>query len=1053
MSNRISWVSLVLAVAMLLSSGMTVSAQDNDVHLPLISNEAEPPLGPLAPQAKPHPAADAALPESDVSIVVMEALPVAAYKGDVVGLAATKPAEGEKLQAGSAAAVQYAQFLHQAQDAVLSAAGVDAGQVVYRYTYALNGFAARLTPEQIREIKEQPGVALVLRDEFRYAVEDEEIDEEAAEDAEFGSIFGGHGAHGRGINGEGVVVGVIDTGIWPEHPSFADNGWYKPLTGYEGLPCEFGNTAHNPDDAPFACNNKLLGARQMLATYRSLVGAEAYEFDSARDDDGHGTHTASTAAGNAHVQASIYGIPRGVISGVAPRARVIAYKGLGVLGGFSSDLAAAIDQAVADGVDVINYSVGGGASLTGADDIAFLFAADAGVFVATSAGNSGPGPATMGGPASVPWITAVGANNQKRNYEGAAVLGNWGVYRGASITPGTPKLPLVDAANAGSELCLLGGLDPTVVTGKIVLCMRGENARAEKSQAVYEAGGLGMILYNTDDVSDLATDTHWVPSVYVDLTPGLAIKDYIATDPNPTARILRGRAGTWRAPIMAVFSSRGPNPVAEDIIKPDITAPGMQILAGYSPYNDPVDSLFAAIQGTSMSSPYIAGIFALVKQVRPDWTPAMAKSAIMTTAYQKVLDNDRVSPADPFAMGAGHVNPAGKVYNGWFAAAELDDEFTAEHRWPWTWPIGIGNKGSLFEPGLVYDAGINEYFGFLCGAAPEIFVDPEGTCSALATVGVPTDPSDLNLASIGVSQLAGSQTVKRTVTSVVNPYFQHKSQEYTVHVDAPEGYTVTVNPSTLKLKAGETATYEVTITNVDAPIGEWRFGSLTWKDQRRQYSVRSPIAVKAALFDAPAEISGAGESGSASFDVSFGYTGAYTAAAHGLEPAVVAADNVVQDPDQTFDPADGFSKLHTFNLSGAAYFRVAIPPEAAETDADLDVYVYNPDGDLVASSTSGGTDEQIDITLPADGTWSVYVHGWTAPGGDSDYTLYAWVISATPGGNLVIDSAPAAATIGVAETIAVSWTGATAGEWHLGAVSHTGDSGLMGLTLVEVDNR
>ena len=153
-----------------------------------------------------------------------------------------------------------------------------------------------------------------------------------------------------------------------------------------------------------------------------------------------------------------------------------------------------------------------------------------------------------------------------------------------------------------------------------------------------------------------------------------------------------------------------------------------------------------------------------------------------------------------------------------------------------------------------------------------------------------------------MAQLAGSQTVKRTVTSVVNPYFQHKSQEYTVHVDAPEGYTVTVNPSTLKLKAGETATYEVTITNVDAPIGEWRFGSLTWKDQRRQYSVRSPIAVKAALFDAPAEISGAGESGSVAFDVSFGYTGAYTAAAHGLEPAVVAADNVLQDPDQTFDP-------------------------------------------------------------------------------------------------------------------------------------------------------
>jgi subtilisin family serine protease len=244
---------------------------------------------------------------------------------------------------------------------------------------------------------------------------------------------------------------VIDTGIWPEHPSFADDGTYAaPPTG--PLACEFGNTAHNPNDAPFTCNNKLIGAYQMLDTYRALIGADPDEFDSARDDDGHGTHTASTAAGNAGVEASMYGLPVATISGIAPRAHVVAYKALGNLGGFTSDLAAAIDQAVADGVDVINYSIGGGAGLPSADEIAFLFAADAGVFVATSAGNSGSGAATVGNPGTMPWITTVGASTQKRFYEGKITLGNGKKYTGASLTPELGWTRLVDAADFGNEL-------------------------------------------------------------------------------------------------------------------------------------------------------------------------------------------------------------------------------------------------------------------------------------------------------------------------------------------------------------------------------------------------------------------------------------------------------------------------------------------------------------------------------------------------------------------------------------------------------------------------
>jgi hypothetical protein len=461
-----------------------------------------------------------------------------------------------------------------------------------------------------------------------------------------------------------------------------------------------------------------------------------------------------------------------------------------------------------------------------------------------------------------------------------------------------------------------------------------------------------------------------------------------------------------------------------DIIKPDVTAPGINILAGASPLHVGAEAqgeLFQAIMGTSMSSPHAAGAFALLKQAHPDWSPAMAKSALMTTAYPDILKEDGVSPADPFDIGAGHIFPGGKAV-----------------------------KGSAYEPGLAYDAGFLEYLGFLCDEAPEVFTDPAGTCGFLESSGIPTEAHNLNLPSIGIAELPGSQTVVRTLTSVAK---EKGWRTYNVFVEAPEGFEVNVSPSTVRLKRGQSATYSVTFTNYSAPIGEWHFGSLTWSDKTGHYNVYSPIAVRASLFSAAAEITGSGESGTASFDVIFGYTGSYAAAAHGLEPATVTSDSVVQDPDQEFDPIDGFSNLHQFTLSGAAHLRIAMPPDATEPDADLDIFVFDPNGDSSATSTSGGTNELIDIALPMDGTWSVYVHGWSTPGGDSDYDMYTWIISATPGGNLTIDSAPVSAALGETETLELSWTGATAGQWHLGAVSHTGDVGLMGLTLVEVDNR
>jgi subtilisin family serine protease len=894
----------------------------------------------------------------------------------------------------------------------LKASGAQTSQQVNDYTVALNGFSALLTADQAGEMEKQDGVLMVVKDEFRTRMTDSS-----------GSFLGLDAPAGpwkTGLTGEGVVVGIIDDGIWPEHASFADDGSYAPLPGFASLPCEFGNTAHNPDDAPFTCNNKLLGARQMLATYRALIGADPDEFDSARDDNGHGTHTASTAAGNAGVEASVLGVPRGTVSGVAPRARVIAYKGLGNLGGFGSDLAAAIDQAVADGVDVINYSIGSSSFAIGPDDIAFLFAADAGVFVATSNGNSGPGAATTGSPASVPWLTSVGASTQSRFFQGSVDLGDGTSYTGASVTGGTDVLPIVDAADAGSPLCVPGDLDASEVAGKIVLCQRGAIARVAKSYAVYLAGGAGMVLFNTNDADSLNTDNHWVPSVHTNFTQGSAIKTYVSSAAEPTAQILAGDAVEVMAPTMASFSSRGPNRLSSDIIKPDITGPGVQILAGWSPFPDPGEvpgELFAAIAGTSMSSPHVAGAFALLKQAHPDWTAAMAKSALMTTAYQDVMKEDGLTPADPFDMGSGHMNPGGKTI-----------------------------KGSMFQPGLVYDAGLFEYAAFTCGAGLGVFT--AGSCAFLESIGVPSDPSDLNLPSIGIDGIPGSQTVTRTVTSVAE---ESGWRTYNVSVDAPAGFSVKVSPSQIRLKKGQSATYDVTITNVSAPAGAWRFGSLTWEDTTGNYEVYSPIAVTAALFDAPAAVSGSGENGSASFDVTFGYTGPYAAAPHGLVGDAPVNGDIGQDPDQTYPSGDDSPvgvQEWPFNLSGTAYARweLVIPG-----DDDIDLFLKGPGGSIIASSTNGGTDELIELTLPADGTYTLVVHGWSVPSAPLPYTVSFFDVPlAAGGGTLDVTSAPTSATIGATGTITIGWAGLTSGERYLGAVSHTGDVGLMGLTLVEV---
>jgi hypothetical protein len=968
----------------------------------------------------------AAKDDANVYLVRLVEDPVIAYEGDIAGLPATKPAKGEKIDPHSKKVVDYVAYLDARHAAVLNAVGAKDNKI-YSYRYSVNGFSALLTPAQAAVIAAMPGVTAVESDTWRQVTTDNSP-----------TFLGLNAAGGLwdqlgGVEnaGEDIIVGVIDTGIWPEHPSFSDQFDFADRPGESGKdtrvygppPDDWYGTCQSGEQwSQDDCNYKLIGARYYLDGF-GHHGIVTHDYKSARDADGHGSHTSSTAAGNYGVPASIMGGDLGTVSGMAPRARIAMYKACwNDAGCFTSDLTAAIDQAVADGVDVINYSIGSDTpGLLGTDDIAFLFAADAGVYVATSAGNAGPGYGTVGSPASVPWVTAVGASTQNRTFLGAATLGNSATYYGASVTGGTGVLPLVDSEDAGSELCIPGELDSGVVAGKIVLCQRGVIARVDKSYAVYLAGGAGMIQYNTNDAQTENTDNHWVPSVHINNTNGVAIKAYIdAEGANATAYITGGTFTAIPAPWMAAFSSRGPDGAAEDIIKPDVTAPGVNILAANSPtpFIGATDQLFQAIGGTSMASPHVAGAGALLCQLHPDWTPAMIKSALMTTAYTAgVYKEDGVMPADPFDVGGGHIAP-----------------------------------NPATDPGLVYDAGLYEYFGFLCGSTNAV---SPATCDYLASLGIPFDASDLNLASIGIAELAGFQTIVRTVTNV------GPAATYNVTYDAPTGIGVAVTPNTLTLANGESATYYVTFTTLSsATLNAWTFGSLTWSDGT--HNVRSPIAIRPVPLSAPGGVYGAGTEGSLDFDITFGYSGDYTAGAHGLVPADMQAGNVLDDPandwDTAFgcfldsgmtDPACGIT-LHYVNVpAGSLYARFSLLDDYTDGADDLDLYVYDPDGYFAGGSGSGTSAEEVNVPSPMPGNYYVFVHGWQTDGTDANYTLFGWAFG-PDAGNMTI-TAPAAATLGATETITVDWTGLTAGTKYLGAVSHSDAGGILALTLVQID--
>lgn len=636
------------------------------------------------------------------------------------------------------------------------------------------------------------------------------------------------------------MIGVIDTGVWPERQSFNDRDLGPVPPKWKGQ-CVAGK-----DFPATSCNRKLIGARFFCNGYESTNGKmnETTEYRSPRDSDGHGTHTASIAAGRYVFPASILGYARGVAAGMAPKARLAAYKVCWNAGCYDTDILAAFDAAVADGVDVVSLSVGGSVVPYYLDSIAIAAfgATNAGVFVSASAGNGGPGGLSVTNVA--PWVTTVGAGTIDRDFPAVVKLGNGrtipgvSIYSGPGLTPGR-MYPIVYGGNEGngdgysSSLCLEGSLDQNLVKGKIVLCDRGINSRAAKGEVVKKAGGIGMILANgVFDGEGVVADCHVLPATAIGASAGDCLRKYISegsksrTPPTATIIFKGTKLGVRPAPVVASFSARGPNPESPEILKPDVLAPGVNILAAWpdrvGPSGIPSDrrkTEFNILSGTSMACPHVSGLAALLKAAHPDWSPAAIRSALMTTAYTvdnrggTMLDESTGNVSTVMDFGAGHVHPQ-----------------------------------KAMDPGLVYDIATYDYVEFLCNSNYttsniQVITRKAADCSGAKKAG---HAGNLNYPSLSaVFQQYGKQKMSthfiRTVTNVGDP-----NSAYSVTVRPPGGMSVTVEPEKLVFRrVGQKLSFLVRVqaraVKLSPGSSSTKSGSVTWSDGK--HTVTSPLVV------------------------------------------------------------------------------------------------------------------------------------------------------------------------------------------------------------------
>ncbi|CAL5083709.1 unnamed protein product [Urochloa decumbens] len=690
-------------------------------------------------------------------------------------------------------------------------------RILYTYDTVMHGFAVQLTGDEARSMSAAPGVAGVYEDGTFYP-------QTTRSPGFIGLDPTSNGAWNETDFGDGVIIGFIDSGIWPESASFNDSGLGPVRSSWKGKCVD----AH--DFNASLCNNKLVGAKAFSAGAEARAQRESNDsvVPSPRDKIGHGTHTASTAAGAEVPDAGLNMFSRGTAWGMAPKARIAMYKACDDDGCFGADIIAAIDAAVKDGVDIISISLGGPPESYHSDALAIAtFGAERkGIFVALAAGNSGPTAYTVGN--SAPWMATVGAATVDRLFPANLTLGNGVVLVSQSLytmqAKGTAMIPLVSSGCRSP-----GDWTPDTVMGKIVVCMYGANDA--HGIFVQNAGGAGIVDVDPREWSQDGSTAYpfTLPGLTLSYTAGEKLRAYMASEPNPVASFSFGcetAISKNRAPVVAGFSSRGPNPLVPELLKPDVVAPGVNILAAWSG-DAPVSGYgqdgrtvgYNIISGTSMACPHVAGIAALIKKKYPSWTPAMVRSALMTTAW--TLDNrgrhirddgatagrhDAVMDATPLVAGAGYVHP-----------------------------------DLALDPGLVYDASERDYVDFLCAInytaeQLRVFVPDFAGCTRALSGG----PAGLNYPSFVVAfdDRTTTRTLTRTLTKV-----SEQAETYSVIVKAPRDVKVMVTPTTLEFKEpNERKSYTVEFRNEARGNRktEWGFGHISWENDNHR--VRSPVA-------------------------------------------------------------------------------------------------------------------------------------------------------------------------------------------------------------------
>ncbi|WP_426998065.1 S8 family serine peptidase [Pseudarthrobacter sp. N5] len=927
-------------------------------------------------------------------IVMLKDRPLATYTGGVAGIPGTAVAKGKKLDPAAANSQEYTAHLKSKQDTVAAAKGV---AVSKSYTLAVNGFSADLSAGQAKALSTDAGVVAVVKDALH------QVDYSSTD---FLGLPGAGGVwatqfKGEANAGKGIVVGVLDTGYSPDNPFFAGQQ-VKQLSGSArmGEPYKlpgnkiamlkadgtsFVGACENGDHfSGNECNSKVISARFYDDAFKAAIPRSLrapQESYSPLDVDSHGSHTASTAAGNSNVSQMVGGRDFGKGSGVAPAAKIAVYKicwegtTAATTGCFGSSSIEAIEDAITDGVDVLNYSISGNTDST-VDPvaIAFLNAAAAGIFVAASAGNSGPGASTVNH--AGPWLTSVAASTHNSSLRGTVELSNGNKYSGASVmnteVVGRPIALALDvkaaaATATNAALCAPGSLDPALAAGKIVICDRGVVDRTAKSATVAQAGGVGMVLVNLTS-SSLDADLHSVPTVHLD-SP--AIKAVVQAAPGLTANLRSTDTSGIPAPPVpqiAGFSSRGPTLASNgDLLKPDIAAPGVAVLAAVSPIGAGGEN-FGFLSGTSMASPHIAGFGALLLGKNPLWSPAAVKSAMMTTAYD-LVDANGAAIHDVFAQGAGHIDPA-----------------------------------RIATPGLVYDAGITDWLGFIQGQGYDLGVTPIAA-------------KDINLPSIALGRLTGTQSATRTVTALT-------AGRYTAAVNVP-GITAAVTPASLTLAAGQTASFTVEFTNAGAALDEFATGSLTWTSAAN--TVRSPVAVRPVTVIAPATVdaTSAGGTGSVEVPVTSGTSAPIDITVKGLAKANSAAISLVPGPSG--NATDASNDVRTFAV-GAGTSLAKFSVNSADPAADFDLFVVSPSGVQHTSATAAAS-ESVTVNNPEPGKWTVISNLFASPGNAATAASVEALLLGGDEGNLTVTPDPLVLANGASGSVAASWSGLEAGNW------------------------